>query len=466
PGVDTIWRQIYPGKAHGFFARFATAAAIRNKRPEALCESFNVYTYFITPEVMHYVGNDLLVKGINRILPMPYLYSDRKERKISCSTDFSPRNPIWKSLRALNEFWRWAGRFDTAALTPDVWVLARTKHPCPEDPQNIQGYPACHAEADQKVRELCIQLDRLGIFYRFADEKDLAGKERPKLLILPFETAVNDAASFPEIICGVPEDPAPYARVRILKGNGCFIHPVIRPEGEALMVFNPGKEMVDFVFESEKNYAELLPPDKTPSLLYPLRQEGKTITVPLCPGNLRILLVNGKQECLPKQGEPEKRLIDWQISRIERLMMSACSPTYFKKEKGGTPLPSSGKYTDIEPDFSGLLHLTGSLFSRGGKVLIELHNVQHSAALSVNGRPCGLRAFAPWVFEAELAEGENRLELEIASSGGNEFFRCFKEELEPRNWKNSYARRFTLYERDDRECGVDKTITLYPLFPQ
>jgi hypothetical protein len=82
PGVDTIWRQIYPGAGHGTFARFAASAAIRNGRRETLCECFNVYTYFITPRVMGHVGNELLIRGITRILPMPFLYSDRGLRKI------------------------------------------------------------------------------------------------------------------------------------------------------------------------------------------------------------------------------------------------------------------------------------------------------------------------------------------------------------------------------------------------
>ena len=77
PGVDTIWRQIYPGGGQGSFARFAASAAIRTRRETALCECFNVYGYHLTAPVMSHVANTLLTRGINRLLPMPFLYSDR-----------------------------------------------------------------------------------------------------------------------------------------------------------------------------------------------------------------------------------------------------------------------------------------------------------------------------------------------------------------------------------------------------
>src|SRR5574344_1746516 len=63
PGVDLIWRQAYPGISDGNFARFASAVAIRNHRPEALCECFNVYGYYLTPKIMNWVAKTLLQHG-------------------------------------------------------------------------------------------------------------------------------------------------------------------------------------------------------------------------------------------------------------------------------------------------------------------------------------------------------------------------------------------------------------------
>ena len=50
--------------------------------------------------------------------------------------------------------------------------------------------------------------------------------------------------------------------------------------------------------------------------------------------------------------------------------------------------------------------------------------------------------------------------LTVSSSAGNEFRRCFREELEKANYVNTYARRFTKYAIDDAHCGAGKKITV------
>ncbi|MEI3001479.1 MAG: hypothetical protein V8T86_11360 [Victivallis sp.] len=40
-----------------------------------------------------WAGNAQLVRGINRLLPMPFPYSDRREAKVGRATELSPRNP-------------------------------------------------------------------------------------------------------------------------------------------------------------------------------------------------------------------------------------------------------------------------------------------------------------------------------------------------------------------------------------
>lgn len=458
PGVDTIWRQIYPGGDHGSFARFASSAAIRNNRKETLCECFNVYTYFITPQVMSHVGNELLVKGINRILPMPFLYSDRGQRKICCSTDFSPRNPVWSAFPALNSFWKWAGNFDAGALKPAVWVWEHIEHPVHD---LDKPPPEKHLAHARKVNEICRKLDEAGIFYRFAEKRDLSNRERPELLICPSSTPLEGFEDFPRVEYDVPADIRNYAVVREKGESGCYLLPVKRPEGEALMLFNPGAEEKVFTFESEDHYGELLPPDPGYSIYAPVEYSGNLIKIPLAPGVLRILLKNGSAPALPCHGTAEEFTPAWSITKVEKMMMSLKGPTFFKKEKCSSPLPASGDYTELDKNFSGFLTLESSFnSSRSGRALLIFDNIEHGAILTVNGTAPVLRVSAPWIFDVTVRKGINKLKLRISSSAGNEFFRCFKEELEPAKWQNSYARRFCNFERNDKKCGVYGKIKL------
>ena len=463
PGVDTIWRQIYPGGGHGTFARFAASAAIRNNRRETLCECFNVYTYFITPRVMSYVGNELLIKGITRILPMPFLYSDRGMRKICCSTDFSPRNPVWSAFPALNSFWKWAGNFDAGALKPEVWVWEHIEHPVHDLDKPAPEKHLAHA---RKVESVCRRLDEAGVFYRFAERRDLSSKERPRLLIVPSEKPLAGFEDFPRVEYDVPADIREYAVVREKGDSGCYVLPVKRPEGEALMIFNPGAEEKSFTFEAEEDYGEVLPPDPGYSILASVRYEGRKVTVPLAPGGLRILLKNGAAPELPRCGAVEEHLLKWQITRIEKMKMSLKGPTFFQKLKCSLPLPDSGNYTELDRNFSGFLTLESTLECRqSGEALLIFDWIGHSAALSINGGAAHLRGSSPWIFSVSLTAGQNKLKLRIASSGGNEFYRCFKEELEVANWKNSYANRFLKFARDDESCGASSKVQIHFLQP-
>lgn len=458
PGVDVIWRQIYPGTSHGFWARFAQAAAIRSNHADTLCECFNVYTYAITPRIMNFVANDLMVKGITRVLPMPYLYGDRGKRKVCCSTDFSPRTPQWDAFPALNAMWKWAGNFNAGAMKPDVWLYTHVEHPCIDgaDPQLEKN--AAYAA---KVADLCVELDKKGVFYRFADENDLRGSERPRLVIVPSDERIPALEDFPCVSYGIPENIGEYAFVRVTEKNGCFILPVMRPEGEALMVFNPDQKKVEFNFASENKYVELLPPDPGYSTLHPLKQKGENYTLPMAPEQLRILLKNGEAPELPVAGEKVTASIRWQVKKVERLKFSLHGITRFEKEKMDIPLPGSGRFTDIEKDFSGRLVLEGVIDSpRAGRVLIELDRVEHTALLKINGGKAHLRPCGPWIFEGVLREGKNKVTLTVSSSAGNEFRRCFREELEKANYVNTYARRFTKYAIDDAHCGAGKKITV------
>ncbi|MDD5602932.1 MAG: glycosyl hydrolase [Eubacteriales bacterium] len=88
PGVDAIWRQIFPGAAesingkvtgqNNFFPRYASSAANQNGSNTSVTESYAVYGAGLTYAQMRYVQNYQFVRGINllNVMNMTYEHVD------------------------------------------------------------------------------------------------------------------------------------------------------------------------------------------------------------------------------------------------------------------------------------------------------------------------------------------------------------------------------------------------------
>lgn len=466
PGVDSIWRQIYPTDPYDYFPRFASSAAIRMNRRQTLCEAFNVYTYSLTPRAMNFVANALLIQGINRILPMPYLYEDKGKHKICCSTDISHRVPIFDALPVFNSFWKTAGNFDAGALKPSVWFFTQTPYPGYEDgTERMDNMKSCN----RRIQSYADMLDFNGVFWRFADEDDANSKHLPKLLIIthpeilrPDQKKIVDVWKSKGVkVVTSPEeaDLRQYSCVELSGGNVCRLFPCRRPEGDALMVFNSSEDDTEFSFKSDKDYS-LLTSGNTDAV-YPLKTEGNKYTLFMPRHSLRILL---EKPSTVKVSEFDcgKLELKWKITQVENMRFSLEKPSCFEKRSVDLELPASGNYCELEKDFSGRLTLKSSYDSAEAcSVYIEFEQIDHFASLKVNGVDCGSAAFAPYIFKVDLKKGRNNFELKVSSSAGNEFRRCFREELEPAGYFNVYAKRFTLYPVDDNTCGVSNNIKIF-----
>ena len=466
PGVDAIWRQIHPIEPYDYFPRFASSAAMRMNRRQTLCESFNVYTYAISPRVMSFVANALLVQGINRILPMPYLYEDKGKHKICCSTDISHRIPTFDAMPVLNAFWNIAGNFNVGALKPNVWFFTQTPMPGYED---TPGRLDKQKEYNRLMQSYADTLDFNAVFWRFADEDDAGSRHLPELLIVPAPEALRPdqkkviekwQSKGVKVVTSPQEaDLKQYAYIGVDNNDACRIFPCRRKEGNALMIFNCKEQETVFRFNSEKEFTLLA--CGAADEVFPLKKENDSYELPLAPFELRILL-EAPFAASASEFEKQQIKLDWRITGIENLRFSLEEPSRFEKRKISAALPESGNYCELEKDFSGRIYLESTLeCDKDEVVYLQFERIDHFAALKVNGVDCGSAAFAPYIFKVALKKGVNKLSLKVSSSAGNEFRRCFREELEPAGYFNTYAKRFTLYPVDDDKCGISNNITIY-----
>lgn len=463
PGVDAIWRQIYPGKSTGVYANFASSAAIAQRRSHALCECFNVYSYALTPPAVNWVANALFLRGINHLIPMPYLYSDFGKHKICCSTDLSHRVPLWQTMGELLRRWKIAGDFDLSKMEVPIHILARNRFSIPDC---LWGEKPEREKAHKEMEDMLEIFDRNAVPWRFTSTGELQkAKDFPEVLIVTqeldeWEKAIVDRAvkAGTKIISNWDEELKKFAPFLVtVPESGCLVRYCVRNSKTAAMVFNPGECSVDFRFSSPENWGET-PVDEAMAELYPLQKKGQEFTMTLPPGALRIL-EKGKHPAPAAHWETQEITLDWQLKKVKKLRMAAEKPTVYQTIEADQKQLKKGFWQ--EADFSGIITLSATVdLPESGAGFICFDRICHAAKLSVNGEYCGVQVAQPWAFPVKLKKGENQLVMEIYSSAGNEWRRCVNEELEPREWVNCYLPTMRKYTIDDAETGVSDSAIL------
>ncbi|MBN1942882.1 MAG: hypothetical protein JW849_06265 [Phycisphaerae bacterium] len=116
PGVDTIWRQIFPGKktvmefpsgnstsrktvnVNHYFPKFASSVAHQQGKPWVVTESFCVYGSGLTPAEIKWITDFQYVRGTNLMTMGAYPLSTRDHYMGGQRPGFGPFNPIWKYM--------------------------------------------------------------------------------------------------------------------------------------------------------------------------------------------------------------------------------------------------------------------------------------------------------------------------------------------------------------------------------
>ncbi len=114
PGVDIIWRQLYPENKvsdkndmnayNGFFPRYASSAAAQNGTKYALSEIFGVAGAAVTYDIMRYTVGYQAVRGINIFNPFNFPLG-RKESLLAQELPvFTENQPYYKHLDRFNRY--------------------------------------------------------------------------------------------------------------------------------------------------------------------------------------------------------------------------------------------------------------------------------------------------------------------------------------------------------------------------
>ncbi len=98
PGVDVIWRQLFPGGRSHQFPKYASSAARQKGQPYVLTESFAVYGNGLFPGQMKWLIDQQFVRGCSLLVGACYPYSTRDHFLPGERPHFGSNNPLWKYM--------------------------------------------------------------------------------------------------------------------------------------------------------------------------------------------------------------------------------------------------------------------------------------------------------------------------------------------------------------------------------
>lgn len=144
PGVDMIWRQVFPGQSNHHFPKFASSAAHQTGSALSFTEAFCVYGNGLTPAQMKWITDYQRVRGLTLLVGGCYPLSTRDHHMTGERPHFGPVDPLWDFLPAFHRdtarigYVLACGRpvIETALYYPvrDIWATG--------DPSNaaLQGH--------------------------------------------------------------------------------------------------------------------------------------------------------------------------------------------------------------------------------------------------------------------------------------------------------------------------------------
>jgi hypothetical protein len=527
PGVDAIWRQIFPGKrCETDFPKFASSAAHQNGTALAFTESFAVYGSGLTPAQMKWVADYQFVRGITVYLGSNYPITTRDNAMTGERPRFCPVEPMWDYL---TDFHRYAARLsyvlacgqpaiETALYYPvrDIWANGTSSDPA------LRGF---NALAQALIERQCdydlVDDDVLSDpATRFADGRLAIGPMRYRTIVVgptrwiaepsrkrldEFKAAGGQVvcidilgqigAAVPGIAPTVRLDP-PSSDIRVLMRRW--------PGGGAVLLFNEGMNTytgcastpldgrlceVDpstGVFRTMENLPSpagtrgSAAVDTTGS-----KGRAQLIGLSLVAGQ-SMLLISAVQDPPTNFAPPtglkfaqSLELADGWAARVDRqyvvgehdFEVHPVDNSQFKPAALGRWAKALG----LGEDFSGHVTYRRTVsvpeLLREGRLLLDLGGLEYAARVSVDGREVGRVLWGPWRIELPPMEGRAgfALEIQVANTLANEItsqrVRNDWSKRKGPGWPSPYHARQIQFEMDSRGGGLLGPVRLHLMRP-
>jgi hypothetical protein len=511
PGVDVIWRQLFPGRPNHHFPKYASSAAHQNGTRYAFSESFCVYGNGLTPAQMKWLVDYQYIRGINLLVIGCFPLSTRDHQMTGERPHFGPVDPLWDHLPGFNAY---VARLGYALSVGAPKIAAALYYP-------VRDMWARGQEAAETVRThdaLAAELLARQCDFDLIDDDLLldpaARVERGEL--------VAGAMRYNTILCGDVSwmHPDALARLQALAAAGgtvlCVNHAPgtdgrpgptdppfctiatpdqlaghVRPtaqldpparevraaarslaDGEILALFNEGGSGYEGRVAVDFRHGCRLDPQTGRRLR--LSPSGGHVPVHLEPGETLVLLLGNSPLAAENPGMATEETI-----RIDGLLTARAHRRFvvgdhdFERVAPDIPpapfAQSASWRTWVGEDYSGEIDYTADVELpetwTADPMVLETGPIEYAATVFLDGVPIGQILWPPWRIELPPCKpGRHTLTIRVANTLANELTsdrvtQLWSAKTGP-GWPSPYHKRAIEFERESRGGGLQGPIGL------
>ena len=485
PGIDTIARQIFPGRSSADFPKFASSIArLKNKR-DVISESFAVYGWGLNFQHMKWITDYQYARGVTRLAPMAFLYSTRGARAVTVGSDLlgDPRFDHFK------RFADYAGRLSRICRFGQPGARLGVYYPM----DTLWGRPRDDGRFAKSVADLSQFLLARQYDFDYIDRETFLSRTcriiegGMKIGTTKYDTFIIPPGTCLDALLG--------AKLRAFSDRGGCLPAmdngrVPLSQNRRVIQISPPTSAIRclhrhwrsrhlFLLVNEKRKALTLdvrfPVKGEPTLWNP--ETGDITTV-----SAKMRRIDGEMTCCGIEiqpfgalavgfgfrGRPSSRRAavlyarrtigtGWRLRPVEsfELKETGINRITMHQASRSSNLGDWRKYLSEVFSGTGVYRTVFSLAVneyKAEEIQLTLGKIQYIAEVRINGRTAGVSLWPPFVFDITplvKKEGENVLEVIVTNTLANQMMSAgVKKQLRNRGWINSY---FKLAEKFDQQ---------------
>ena len=459
PGVDFIWRQIYPENRvankndfnayNGFFPRYASSAAAQNGTRLALSEIFGVAGASVTYDIMRYTVGYGAVRGINIFNPFNFPLGRSGQLLAQELPVFTEKQPFCQYLNHFNKYTERVSYI--SALGERVYDTALY-------------YPVSDFQSGLKAEKLAKEFDTLGralenklIDFDIVDDDVLQiseitddgymciGSARYKHIIIPEDACIPEATRIALdnfIKCGgyVSQDLSNLTPV--VKADGVGLRAMHRKleNGDLLILFRETGENGDYCIHLPSAKGYLL--DLTNGEPQHLETENGVLKISLAIGETAVVLLTDdalRAENLNHFKDEFNITSDFTFKKETELVCDENGFNNIKHSENAVSVQLGDWSSLVGSGYSGSgvyeTSFTLPIEKTGKKAELNLGDVHFVASAYLNGHSLGVSLAPPYKFK--IPEGvlsvNNTLKIVVTNTSANwyvhtDYFKSWKKE--------------------------------------
>lgn len=467
PGIDTIWRQIFPGKKNHFFPRFASSAANQIGSPHTMSESYAIYGAGLTFAQMRYVMLYQMSRGINNINIMSSSYSYDGLFRKDARPGFASVLPTWRHLKAYNEYTARLSYLLSLGLPGISYAVYMPMHDLWAGGTHAQKAADAFDSIVYAMEELHCPMDLIDDdFLETALIRDGAlctGTAAYTTIVLPQNATLPEtsrhvlerfADAGGKVLCS--SDVHTLQPIADITGNKISVCKRVLENGSLYLLQNESEKEESFSvsFYEKGNLYEL---DARSGTLY--RAETQNISLQSGDGKV-YLITDANYPAKNRKAYTNGSIVikDFAWKRVSSFVIGEETMEKHIWEEAFTPAKPGDWCTVLGADFSGevLYQIEFDLEMIPESIEIDLGQVNYSCDLILNDQELTTLCFAPYTCTADksILQKHNTLLVHVANTPANQYAAAtFFDEI-PAHIIGPYHRIARQFEGESLESGL------------